>query len=157
MPTKKLQKSGTDNKRSYTHKEMIEALTVFKKCDFNYQRTINVTGISRNTLKKWVKEHPEALKDNRTDTTIKKVEAIVSQKEESLLNKYYKNQEDILDVCYKRLREILPECKQPLVLLEVIKVFDPTKEGSKNTKEIEGSIIAETLQRLTIAVKSTNT
>lgn len=154
MPTKRLNKSGTDKKRNYTDREMIEALTVFKKCDCNYQRTINITGISRNTLKKWVKEHPEVLNDNRTDSTIRKVESVVAQKEESLITKYYNNQSEILDICYKRLREILPNCASPMVLLEVVKVFNPITETNAGKEKAESStIVAETIQRLTIATK----
>lgn len=154
MPTKRLKESGTDKKRSYTDREMIEALTVFKKCDCNYQKTINITGISRNTLKKWVKEHPEVLNDNRTDSTIRKVESIVAQKEESIITKYYNNQGEILDICYKRLREILPNCTSPMILLEVVKVFNPIIDTSTNKDKGEGStIVAETIQRLTIATK----
>lgn len=156
MPTKRLEISGTDKKRNYTNREMIEALTVFRKCDYNYQRTINITGISRNTLKKWVKEHPEALKDNRSDSTVRKIEAVVAQKEESLISKYYNNQNDILDICYKRLKNILPNCNSPMVLLEVIKVFNPLTgtENDPNKKNTDSrTIIAETIQRLTVAEK----
>lgn len=156
MATNKTTDGTVVSRSKYNSQKIIEVMAVFRKNSFNYQKTSDLTGVSRNTLKSWVKEHPELLKDTIIPSQVSKTQALMNVKEESVLTKYYANQTAILDMAYTKLKELIPQCKKVSEIMEVVKVFKPEAVPAESENMTSESVVEETVKRLCYIRKTIN-
>jgi len=124
----------------YSWDEKVEALTILKAFNFNYERAVKETGISAGTLRQWKKRYADKIFDDIKknlqfvnpvipyNAGIKKATHDLKIGNENFFNKAWETKERTLD----KLKELIEKEKNLSRVVEALKVLHEI-----TTKDIE--------------------
>lgn len=86
-------------KKTYTEKDRIAALRILRQNSYNFLNTQRITGISRQTLRRWNEELGEKVESvpSPIEVALKEVDAQMKINDVEILKRYYNLRLQILD------------------------------------------------------------